>query len=305
MRAVRFDRYGERDVLQVVEVPDPEPAAGEVLVRVRAAGINPGEAAIRRGLLHDRWPASFPSGEGSDFAGVVERAGEGVEGWRAGEESIGWTDARASHAELVTAPQEHLTRRPPQVPWEVAGALYVVGATSWAAVQAVAPEPGETVVVSAAAGGVGSLAVQLARRAGARVIGLAGPANHEWLREQGVLPVAHGDGLEQRLRDAAPEGIDAFVDTFGGGYVDLAVRLGVRPERIDTIIDYEAAERHGAKTEASQQGSKAEVLAELAELIARGELELPIAATYPLERVRDAYEQLERRHTRGKIVLLP
>jgi NADPH:quinone reductase-like Zn-dependent oxidoreductase len=305
MRAVRFDRYGERDVLEVVEVPEPEPGTGEVLVRVRAAGINPGEASIRKGLLADRWPATFPSGQGSDFAGVVERAGDGVEEWQAGEEVIGWTDARASQAELVVAPREHLTHRPPEVPWEVAGALYVAGATAWAAVRAVAPEPGETVAVSAAAGGVGSIAVQLARLAGARVLGIAGVPNHEWLRSKGVVPVAHGDGLEQDLQKTAPEGIDAFVDTFGGGYVDLAVRLGVKPQRIDTIIDYEAAERHGAKTDASQAGSKADVLAELAGLIGQGQLEVPIAATYPLERVRDAYEELERRHTRGKIVLIP
>ncbi len=305
MRAVRFDEYGDRDVLHVVEVPDPEPGAGEVLVRVRAAGINPGETSIRKGLLDDRWPATFPSGEGSDFAGVVERVGEGVESVRPGAEVIGWTDERASHAELVVAPQEHLAEKPAEVPWEVAGALYVVGATAWAAVRAVAPQTGETVAVSGAAGGVGSIAVQLARLAGARVIGIAGEGNHAWLDAHGIVPVDYGDGLAERLSEVAAEGIDAFVDTFGGGYVDLAVELGVSPERIDTIIDWEAASRHGARTDASQQGSSAEVLAELAGLIARGELEVPIAATFPLDRVQDAYEELERRHTRGKIVLLP
>ncbi|MGO9487591.1 MAG: NADP-dependent oxidoreductase [Solirubrobacteraceae bacterium] len=305
MRAVRFDRYGGLDVLEVVEVEDPSPGPGEVLVRVRAAGINPGEVAIREGRLAERWPATFPSGEGSDLAGVVQEAGEGAEQWAHGTEVIGWTDARASHAELVVVPSEHLTMRPLEVPWEVAGALYVVGATAWAAVRAVALQPGETVVVSAAAGGVGSVAVQLARRAGARVIGIAGEANHEWLRDHGVVPVAYGDGLAERLREVAAEGIDAFVDTFGGGYVDLAVELGVAPQRIDTIIDYQSAERYGAKIDASAAGSSAEVLADLAGMIARGELEVPIAAVYPLDRVRDAYEELERRHTRGKIVLVP
>jgi len=161
------------------------------------------------------------------------------------------------------------------------------------------------IVVSAAAGGVGCLAVQLARRAGARVVGIAGDAHHEWLRDHGVVPVAYGDGLAERLREEAAEGIDGLVDTFGGGYVDLAVELGVKAERIDTIIDYEAAQRHGAKMEASAAGSSAEVLAELAGTIARGELELPIAAVYPMERVREAYEELEKRHTLGKIVLVP
>jgi NADPH:quinone reductase-like Zn-dependent oxidoreductase len=305
MRAVRFERYGGADVLEVVEVGAPTPAPGQVLVRVKAAGVNPGEVAIREGRLQDRWPAKFPSGEGSDLAGVVEHAANGVEGWGPDAEVIGWSDERSSQAELVVVPADHLTARPAEVPWEVAGALYVAGATAWAAVRAVAPQLGETVAVSAAAGGVGCLAVQLAHRAGARVLGIASDAHHEWLRAHDVVPVAYGEGLAQRLREDAAEGIDAFIDTFGGGYVDLAVELGVRPERIDTIIDYEAAQRHGAKTDASAAGTSAEVLAELAGMIARGELELPIAAAYPLERVRDAYEHLEKRHTLGKIVLVP
>jgi NADPH:quinone reductase-like Zn-dependent oxidoreductase len=305
MRAVRFERYGGPEVLEVVEVEDPTPGPGQVLVRVKAAGINPGEVAIREGRLQDRWPARFPSGEGSDLAGVVQHAADGVEGWSPDSEVIGWSDERSSHAELVVVPADHLTARPAEVPWEVAGALYVAGATAWAAVRAVAPQPSETVVVSAAAGGVGCLAGQLAHRAGARVLGIASDAHHEWLRAHDVVPVAYGEGLAQRLREEAAEGIDAFIDTFGGGYVDLAVELGVRPERIDTIIDHEAAQRHGAKTDASAAGSSAEVLAELAGMIARGELELPIAATYPLERVREAYEHLEKRHTLGKIALVP
>jgi NADPH:quinone reductase-like Zn-dependent oxidoreductase len=305
MRAVRFERYGGPEVLEVVEVEDPTPGPGEVLVRVKAAGINPGEVAIREGALHDRWPATFPSGEGSDLAGVVEQVAESVGGWSPGAEVIGWTEDRASHAERVAVPADHLTTRPPEVPWEVAGALYVAGATAWAAVRAVAPQPGETVVVSAAAGGVGCLAVQLAGRAGARVVGIAGEAHHAWLREHGVEPVAYGDGLAERLREEATEGIDVFIDTFGGGYVDLAVELGVKPGRIDTIIDREAAQRHGTRTDGSAAGSSADVLAELAAMIVRGELEVPIAAAYPLQRVREAYEELEKRHTLGKIVLVP
>ncbi|HEX4280423.1 MAG TPA: NADP-dependent oxidoreductase [Solirubrobacteraceae bacterium] len=305
-RAVRFDRYGDVDVLNVVDVERPVPGPGEVLVRVKAAGINPGEASIREGLLAERWPATFPSGEGSDFAGVVEEIGPDVDGVQAGDEVIGWTDQRASHAELVVAPAEHLTPKPAGVSWEAAGGLFVVGATAYAAVRAVGPSAGDTVVVSGAAGGVGSLAVQLAVLAGATVIGLAGETNHQWLLEHGVIPVAYGDGVVDRIREVTDGHVDAFIDTFGGGYVQLAVEeLGIAPDRIDTIIDWDAAQRYGAKTEASAAGASADVLAELARLIDEGRLEVPIAKVYSLDDVRDAYRELEQRHTRGKIVLEP
>jgi NADPH:quinone reductase-like Zn-dependent oxidoreductase len=304
-RAVRFDHYGGVDVLKVVEVPRPAPAAGQALVRVRAAGINPGEVSIREGRMRERWPATFPSGQGSDLAGIVEELADGVERFALGDEVIGFTDERASQAELVPVPVEHLVPRPANVPWEAAGGLPVAGATAYAAVRAVALTPGETVVVSAAAGGVGSLAVQLARRAGARVIGLASESNHQWLSDHGVIPLSYGDGVADRIRAACADGVDAFIDTFGGGYVELALGLGVQPQRIDTIIDFQAAQRHGVKTDASAAGASAQVLAELAGLIAAEELEVPVARVYPLEQVQDAYRELERRHTRGKIVLEP
>jgi NADPH:quinone reductase-like Zn-dependent oxidoreductase len=305
MRAVRFDNYGELDVLNVVEVERPKPGPGELLVRVKAAGINPGEASIRRGLLHAVWPATFPSGEGSDLAGIVEEVGDGVKGHSAGDEVVGFTHRRASHAEYVIVNATDVVPRPGNVPWEVAGALFVAGTTAYAAVRAVALRPGERLVVSGAAGGVGSIAVQLAKLASVTVIGIAGPTNHAWLRSHGITPVAHGDGLEERLRAAAGGPIDAFVDTFGSGYVELAIRLGVRPERIDTIIDFAAAKRHGVKAEGSAAAATAQVLGELVGLLRDSTLEVPIAKVFPLDRVRDAYRELEQRHTRGKIVLVP
>ena len=170
----------------------------------------------------------------------------------------------------------------------------------------VEPKEGETVVISAAAGGVGSLAVQLARRTGATVIGLASESNHEWLRAHGAIPVAYGDGVADRIGSAAPGGVDAFIDTHGNGYVDLALALGVATERIDTIADFAAAAKHGVKTDGgAAAGPGAAVLAELARLIADGHLDLPIANVYPLAQVREAYTELERRHTHGKIVLKP
>jgi NADPH:quinone reductase-like Zn-dependent oxidoreductase len=302
-KAVRFNEYGSVDVLNVVDVPDPTPAAGEVLVRVKAAGINPGEASIREGLLHAIWPATFPSGEGSDLAGVIEAVGDGVTQWKAGDEVLGWTHNRASHAELVVTGVDELVPKPQDVSWEVAGSLYVAGATAWASVQAIDPQPGETVVVSGAAGGVGIITVQVARRTGARVIGLASERNHDWLRAHDIIPVAYGDGVADRIRAEAPDGVAAFVDTFGG-YLDLALTdLQIPADRVNTIIPPEA--RDGVKNEGSMTGTKPEVMTELAELAAQGDLDIPIAATYPLADVRTAYDELAKRHTRGKIVLIP
>ena len=303
-KAVRFEEYGGVDVLKVVDVPRPEPGPGQVLVQVKAASINPGEAKIRDGLLHARWPATFPSGQGSDLAGIVAQAGPGVTGFAAGDEVIGFTDDRASQAEYVVVDAAHLISKPAGLPWEVAGSLFVVGATAWAAVRAVGLTAGDTVVVSAAAGGVGSVTVQLARRAGATVIGLASPANHDWLRAQGVIPVSYGEGVADRIRQAAPK-VDAFIDTFGGDYVQLALDLGVEPARIDTIANFDAVARYGVKAEGNAVGASAEVLAELAGLIDAGELEIPIAATFPLAQVRDAFRLLAGGHSHGKIVLLP
>jgi NADPH:quinone reductase-like Zn-dependent oxidoreductase len=305
-KAVRFDHYGGPEVLEVVDVDAPAPGEGEVVVRVEATGINPGEAAIRSGALHALWPATFPSGEGSDLAGVVTEVGSGVDAVSVGDEVIGYTDERASHAELVAVDAEHLTPRPGAVPWEVAGSLYVVGATAYAAVRAVGLREGDVVVVSGAAGGVGTLVVQLARNAGATVVGLASEDHHDWLREHGALPVTYGDGVAERIREAAGGQVDAFIDLFGSGYVELAIELGVTPERIDTIADPTAPERHpGVKIDGNLAGASPETLAELAALIAEGRLEVPIARVYPLAEVREAYTELERRHTLGKIVLRP
>jgi NADPH:quinone reductase-like Zn-dependent oxidoreductase len=304
-RAVRFDQYGGVDVLNVVEVERPVPGPGELLVRVKAAGINLGEAKIRKGRMHERWPASFPSGQGSDLAGIVEEVGGGVSAWHGGDEVIGFTSSRASQAELVVVEAENVTRRPAGVPWEVAGALFVAGTTAWAAVRAVGVAQGDTVVVSAAAGGVGSITVQLAKLAGASVIGLAGERNHAWLRHHGVVAVSYGDGVADRIREAAGGPVGAFIDAFGADYVELALELGVRPERIDTIVNFPAARKYGVKTEGTAVAASASVLAELAVLIDEGKLEVPIARAFPLEQVRDAYRELELGHTRGKIVLEP
>ena len=304
-KAVRFDQYGGIDVLQVVDVERPVPGSGQVLVNVKAAGINPGEASIRKGVFATQWPATFPSGQGSDLAGIVAAVGEGVQGFAVGDEVIGFTNNRASHAEFVVVEASDLTHRPQNVSWEAAGSLFVVGTTAYAAIRAVSLKRGDTLAVSGAAGGVGSVVVQLAVKEGAKVIGLASPAHHQWLSDHGVIPVAYGEGVEERIRAAADNHLDAFIDTFGADYVELALKLGVRPERIDTIINFEAVAKYGVKAEGNAEGANATVMADLAQRIDQGELEIPIARVYPLTDVREAYRELEQRHTHGKIVLVP
>jgi NADPH:quinone reductase-like Zn-dependent oxidoreductase len=303
--AVRFDRYGPADVLKVVEVERPVPGSGQVLVRVKAAGINLGEAKVREGLFHERWPTTFPSGQGSDLAGIVEEVGEGVKHVAVGDEVISFTENRASHAELALVEQDDIVPRPANVPWEQAGALFVAGTAAYAAVRAVALREGDTVVISAAAGGVGTIAVQLARLKAVRVIGLASEPHHQWLADHGAIPVSYDEGVAERIRQVAAGPIDAFIDGYGHGYVELALELGVRPERINTIVDFPAVEKHGVKFEGNAAAANADVLTEIARLIDEGQLEIPIANTYPLSDVQAAYRELESGHLLGKIVLKP
>lgn len=305
-RAVRFERYGGRDVLRVVDIAMPEPAEGEVVVAVRAAGINPGEVSIRSGALHDFLPATFPSGQGSDLAGVVSAVGSGASDYAVGDEVLGYSWRRSSHATHAAVPVGQLVRKPPALDWVVAGSLFVAASSAYAAVRAIDPQAGETVAVSAAAGGVGTLTVQLLVRRGVRVLGIASAANADWLTGHGAEPVGYGDGLRERLRAAAAPGrIDAFIDLFGPQYVDLAVDLGIPVDRIESVVRSDRAVELGVKLDGSMSAATPEILAELADLAATGALEVPIAATYPLDRVADAFAELEQRHTRGKIALIP
>jgi NADPH:quinone reductase-like Zn-dependent oxidoreductase len=305
-KAVLMDAYGGVEVLEVRDVARPEPGPDQVLVAVRAAGINPSEGKMRAGLVRAIFPLTFPSGQGSDLAGVVEEVGAGVSGVAVGDEVIGFTDNRASHAEYVLVEAANLTAKPAEVPWEVAGALFVAGVTGVATVRAVAPTAGEAVVIAGAGGGVGVFAVQLAVRTGARVIALASERHHAWLRERGAVPVPYGDGVSERITTAAEETpVAAFIDLVGGGYVELALELGLPTDRIDTIVDFPAIAKYGVKGDGGAAAASATTLAELAETIAAGELVVPIQRTYPLDEVRAAFTELEAGHIAGKIVPIP
>ena len=307
MQAVRLSSYGGYRGARAHRGPGPRGhRPGRVLVHVRATSINPGETNIRVGMLAERYPIDFPFGEGSDLAGEVVAVGDGVTGFAPGDAVFGWTDERAAQAEYVSVPAEQLAAKPEALSFEQAGSLYVIGATAVAGVDALHLSANDTVVISGAAGGVGVLATQLAVRTGARVLALASESNHAWLRDHGAEPLTYDGDVATRLREAAPEGIDAFLDLFGSGYVALALdELGVAKERVNTIIDFAAVAERGVLMVGNAAGAKLSNLVALADDIVADRLDLPIANTYPLEQTREAYEELAARHTHGKIVLLP
>jgi NADPH:quinone reductase-like Zn-dependent oxidoreductase len=303
--AVRYDHFGHSDVLYIDELPLPSPKAGEVLVKIKTAGINPGEAAIREGLMAKIFPSTFPSGQGTDFAGIVASVGSGVTRFGPGDEVLGFTEDRNGQAEYIAVKADQLVARPANVSWEAAGGLFVVGSTAYAAVKAVNIKPGETLIVSGAAGGVGSIAAQLAKKQGANVIGLASEPHHQWLKDHGIVPLAYGEDNEAIIKGALNgKKADAFVDTSGKGYVGLAIKLGIPADRIDTVIDFEAAGKYRVKTDGNSAAATVQVLEELAGMVNDGELEIAIAKTFPLNQVKEAYEELEKRHTLGKIILV-
>jgi NADPH:quinone reductase-like Zn-dependent oxidoreductase len=305
-KAVQYDHFGHVDILHIVELPKPTINKGEVLVKVKAAGINPGEASIREGFLEKQFPSTFPSGQGTDFAGVVESVGYDVTDFKAGDEVIGFSNNRNSQAEYVVVKADQLVAKPSNVSWEQAGGLFVAGTTAYAAVKAVGLNPGETVIVSGAAGGVGSIVVQIAKKHSVKVIGIASEPNHQWLKKHGVIPVSYDGNIEENLKIALNgQKADAFIDLSGKGYVELALKLGIPADRINTIIDFAAVGKYKVKAEGSSAAASAQVLGELAQMANEGDLEIPIAKTYPLAHVKDAYIELEKHHTHGKIILLP
>jgi NADPH2:quinone reductase len=248
---------------------------------------------------------TFPSGEGSDLAGIVTEVGPGVDNFVAGDEVLGFSRQRNSHATHAIVPVTQLIRKPSALPWEVAGSLSIVGCTAYAAVRAVASHSGEIIAVSAASGDVGTIVVQLLRERGVRVLGIAFPDSDSALIEMGAVPIHYGRGLAERLTAAALDGIDAFIDLYGPDCLRLALDLGVRRDRIETIVSFADAAKFGIKADGCATASTAEVLAEMADLVASRAIALPIAAAYPLDQVKDAFEQLEKGHTHGKIVLVP
>ncbi|WP_405535157.1 NADP-dependent oxidoreductase [Streptomyces sp. NBC_00075] len=301
-RAVRFDRYGGPEVLHIVEVDEPEPGPGEVVVAVEAAAINPGEIGIREGAFAGLWPAHFPEGQGNDYAGTVHAVGLGVTTFHAGDEVMGFAP-RAAQADFVRTRPDRLARKPRRLAWAQAAVIPGVGATAYAETEALQLSAHDTVVISAGAGGVGSIAIQLARHRGATVIATGSKTSFPFLESLGAIPVEYGDGLAERIRHAAPTPVTAYLDHFGRGNVATAVELGLAPGRINTLADGAAVARHTARSVGQAEADTPEIWETLAGMAVNGDIAFPIDSVYPLDEVRAAYSKLSERHTRGKIVL--
>ena len=297
--AVRYSEHGGPEVLEVVDVDEPHAGAGEVRVAVRAAGLNPYDFKVRRGGYGK--PIPLPTGQGAEFAGVVDEVGDGVTDVSVGDEVLGFTSF-AAQAEFVVVPSSRTAPKPAELDWAVAGGIGLVGNTAERSVGSLGLTPGDTVLVTAGAGGVGLLATQFARKAGATVVATASEPHHEFLRSLGAIPIAYGDGEIGRARAAAPGGFTAALDNVGRSGVELALALDIPPARINSIADYEAGERFGIAN-VGGGGKNREGLERLARAAATGEIVFPILAAYPLAEVADAYRRLEERSGLGKIVL--
>lgn len=306
-QAVRYDEFGTIDVLYLADVPDAEAGEGRVRIAVKAAGLNLFDMKARSGMVPFATP-NFPRGIGSDFAGVVDQLGGGSSSSyhdgtpvRVGDEVLGWVDTGALRTQLVVAARR-LARKPAPLSWEPAGSLASPGFTADAAITALGIGPGDTVLVSAAAGGVGTLYCQLARDRGATVIGTAGQRNHDFLRSLGVIPVLYGEGLADRVRAVAPDGITAVQDNFGRETIEAGLELGVPAARICSIADQAAVAELGVMSLGSYTRSAA-TLETLADDVATGKLALPVEHVFPLGQFADAFRLLESRHLRGKIAI--
>lgn len=304
MRAVRFRSYGDFDVVRVEDVPEPEPGEGQVSVRVHAAGVNPIDWKIVHGQLAGGEPLAESRGLGVDMAGVVEQAGEGV-GLVPGDQVLGMSVTPA-YAEVALSTPQMLIAKPAGLSFEVAGGLGVVVGTAYATLDRLALGEGETLLIAGASGAVGSIAAQLALARGVHVIGIAGESRLEALRALGVRAVAHGDGLLERLREAAPDGVDAALDASGHGELAAAVELAGGTARVLTIASSAQAAELGVEFHAGGGGELTiPALAEVAPLIEAGRIAFPVAGVYGLEQAAEALRESEHGRPAGKLVIVP
>jgi NADPH:quinone reductase-like Zn-dependent oxidoreductase len=303
MKAVVFEDFGGPEVLHEAEVPAPEPGPKEVRVRVHAAGVNPVDWKIRKGLMRPNLPRKLPAIPGNEAAGVVEAVGSEVAGYAPGDEVFGWTRGGGyCEQALLTI----FAPKPAGLSFEQAAALPLAGETAERGLRALKVAEGDTLLIHGASGAVGSYAVQLAAARGARVIGTAGPGNQDYLASLGAEPVVYGDGLVERVRALAPGGVDAVFDVAGRGVLGESIELrGGTTDRILTVADGEGSAKYGVPFSGGPGDSiqSPELLAELGGKAASGELKITISEVYPLADAAGAQRDSEAGHGRGKQIL--
>jgi NADPH:quinone reductase-like Zn-dependent oxidoreductase len=298
VKAARFSRFGGPEVLEIVDLPDPHPGPGEVRIAVRAAGVNPSDWKKRTGLMDPELPQTM----GYEAAGVVDELGADVADVAVGDQVFGFSLHGAAQAELAVL--SDYAPIPPSLDFAGAAALPAAIETATRALDQLGVGAGSTVLVNGASGTVGSAAVQLAEARGARVIGTASPANHDYLRSLGAEPVTYGEGLVERVRRLAPDGVDVALDVAGSGVLPDLIALAGGPDRVVTIADFAGAQEHGVRFSRGDDGRAVHVLAEIGELIESGRFSLPVAQAFPLAEISAAHRVGEEGHARGKLVLL-
>lgn len=303
-KIAQFAEYGDPDVLRIIDVPAPTAGQGQVRVAVRAAGVNPIDAKTVEGLMRNAIPLTLPAGVGADVSGVVDQVGPGVSEFAVGDEVLG-SSVTPSFAEHALAEPTSLVRKPHDMAWEVAGSLAGAGGTAYAVLKQLRVKAGETLLIHGAAGGVGTFAVQLAAAHGVTVIGTASERNHDYLRSIGAIPVTYGDGLLERVRSVAPQGVDAVLDASGRGEIPVSIQLTGTPERVLTLVAFDAADT-GIQIHIGGGGSDlGDALGEIVGLIEQRRLTVPIQQTFPLAEIASALKTSGAGHVTGKIVILP
>jgi NADPH:quinone reductase-like Zn-dependent oxidoreductase len=299
VKGIQYSEFGGPEVLELVELPDPHPAPGQIRVAVRAVAVNPVDWKVRRGLMG----GELPQTTGREVAGIVDELGDGVTDVALGDEVFGFADGGGGAAELALLVD--YAPIPPSLDFAGAASLPVAVETAVRTLDLVGVGAGSTVLVNGAAGAVGSAAVQIARSRGARVIGTASANNHEYLRSLGAEPTTYGEGLVARVRELAPGRVDAALDAAGGGALPALVELAGDPAHVVTIADYAGAQETGARFSGGMgTGRAVHALREIGELIEAGRFSLPVARTFPLDEVGEAQQLSEAGHVRGKLVLL-
>jgi NADPH:quinone reductase-like Zn-dependent oxidoreductase len=298
MKAAQFSRFGGPEVLQLVDLPDPHPGPGEVRIAVGAAGVSASDWKKRRGLMDPELPQTL----GYEAAGVVDELGEDVTDVTVGDRVFGLSAAGAAQAELAVL--AYHAPIPPSLSFAEAAALPASIETAWRTLDQLGARSGSTLLINGASGSVGSAAVQLATARGARVIGTASPANHDYLRSLGAEPVAYGDGLPDRVRALAPGRVDRALDVAGNGILPELIDLAGGPGHVVTIADFAGAQKYGVKFSRGDDGRALHALAEIGPLIESGRFSLPVAQTFPLADIAEAHRTGEAGHARGKLVLL-